>query len=207
MIRALARSLATGLALVSLAGCCWFWRPSGADTLVVVVPSRHDGHVGAVVVNQGDQHELLNSAYASADAQANGHIHRDDLKPDDIERIFGAASAALPRRAVSFTLYFERAQDVLTAESAAKLEQALNMAAGWEASEITVVGHTDLVGSDELNDELSLKRAEHVRRMLIDKGAAAPAVTAVGMGKREPIVHTANGVAEAANRRVEVQIR
>src|SRR5260221_14684450 len=119
MIRASARTLAIALALSSLSGCCWLWRPSGPETIVVVVPSRHDGHVGAVVVGEGEQRELLNSAYATATVRSRGHIHREPLNPDEVQKLFGQASAALPRKAVSFTLYFTRANEVLTDESSA----------------------------------------------------------------------------------------
>jgi OmpA-OmpF porin, OOP family len=207
MIRAFARTLAIALALGSLSGCCWLWRPSGPETVVVVVPSRHDGHVGAVVVGQGEQRELLNTAYATAQVSARGHVHREALTPEEVAGTFGAASAALPRKAVSFTLYFTLAKPVLTDESVAKLDEVLQQAAGWEAAEITVTGHTDRMGTDENNDALSLRRAERIRQMLVDKGANGATVHAVGMGEREPIVPTEDGVKEAANRRVEVTIR
>ena len=207
MIRALARSLAAALALSFLSGCCWFWRPSGPETIVVVVPSRHDGHVGAVVVTKGEEHEVLNTAYATATVRERGHVHREPLKAEDIDKLFGQASAALPRKAVSFTLYFVLAKEVLTDESVARLSEVLKTASGWEAAEITVAGHTDRMGSDESNDALSLKRAESVRQLLIDQSAKPDMVHAVGMGEREPVVPTEDGVEEAANRRVEVMIR
>lgn len=207
MIRALGRPLALALALALLPGCCWLWKPSGPETLVIVVPSRHDGHVGAVVVTKGEQREVLDSAYAAARVKDRGHARRTSLKADDVTRLFGAASAALPRKAVSFTLQFELAGRTLTAESMAQLDQVLAEVANWEAAEIEIAGHTDRMGTPENNDALSLKRAEHVRRLLIDKGADAAAVRAVGLGEREPIVATEDGVAEAANRRVEVIIR
>lgn len=207
MMRAGGRALVLALATTTLPGCCWLWKPSGPETLVIVVPSRHDGHVGAVVVSKGEERQVLDSAYATARVKQRGHVHRTSLRVDEIEQLFGAASAALPRKSMSFTLHFGLAGRELTAESMAKLDQVLAESAHWEAAEIEVVGHTDRMGTPENNEALSLKRAEHVRQLLIGKGASAGTVLAVGRGEREPVVPTEDGVAEAANRRVEVTIR
>lgn len=207
MIGGLGRGAVVALALTLLPGCCWLWRPSGPETVVVVVPSRHDGHVGSVVVTKGAERQVLDSAYASARVGHRGHVRKTALKSEEIEQRFGRASAALPRRAVSFTLHFTLAKQQLTAESKDKLDQVLAEAAGWEAAEIMVTGHTDRMGTDENNDRLSLRRAESVRDMLVRRGARAEAVHAIGMGEREPVVATEDGVAEDANRRVEITIR
>jgi hypothetical protein len=60
---------------------------------------------------------------------------------------------------------------------------------------------------DAFNDTLSRQRAEVVRRALVARGIAADNIVVVGRGKREPIVATADGVAEARNRRVEILVR
>ncbi|MBC7705583.1 MAG: OmpA family protein [Rhodoferax sp.] len=75
------------------------------------------------------------------------------------------------------------------------------------APEVLVVGHTDALGTDSLNDELSMQRARIVRAGLIDKGIDSKRVEAVGRGKRELLVPTRDGVAESRNRRVEIQVR
>ena len=63
------RALAIGPALFFLSGCCNCFVPQEAETTVVVVPSRHDGHVGAVLVTHGKQQRLLNTAYATANSR------------------------------------------------------------------------------------------------------------------------------------------
>jgi outer membrane protein OmpA-like peptidoglycan-associated protein len=75
------------------------------------------------------------------------------------------------------------------------------------APEVVVIGHTDAVGSDEHNDRLSLQRAERIRAQLIALGVAPERVQAAGRGKRELLVPTADQVAEARNRRVEIVVR
>jgi OOP family OmpA-OmpF porin len=75
------------------------------------------------------------------------------------------------------------------------------------AGEAVVVGHTDRVGALEANDRLSLQRAALVRDMLVSAGIAPEAITVVGRGERAPAFMSADEVAEARNRRVEIKLR
>lgn len=206
-----AARLAPALALAQgfLTGCaCWSQPAPQVETLVVVVPSRHDGHVGAVVVNEGDKREVLNTAYASARTVANSQdVARGTMSADEVNRTFAAASEALPHKAVTYTLYFQLAKLELAPESNAVLDAMLSEVASRQAAVIVVAGHTDRIGTDARNDELSLRRAKAVRELVINRGVAAGIVSAVGMGEREPIVPTEDGVAEPKNRRVEILIR
>jgi len=72
-----------------------------------------------------------------------------------------------------------------------------------------IEGHTDSIGGDEFNLDLSLKRAEAVRNWLVERlRIDASNVKVVGLGKTRPIVPT-DGTAEqqALNRRVEIVVR
>jgi OmpA-OmpF porin, OOP family len=203
------RAPALGLALVSLSGCCWMQvRHAEPETLVVVVPSRHDGHVGAVVLHDGEKTEVLDTAYAAARTRAHGEaVERSTLSAEEVTRVFAPASEALPRRASTYRLYFSLATEDLTPESQKTLDQVLSEVATRTAGEIVVTGHTDRMGTPENNDALSQRRAEAVAELVIRRGADRSMVRAIGMGEREPLVETEDGVAEARNRRVEIIVR
>jgi outer membrane protein OmpA-like peptidoglycan-associated protein len=68
--------------------------------------------------------------------------------------------------------------------------------------QVRVVGHADASGSDEFNQVLSLRRAEAVKSYLVQHGAEADMLVAVGVGSTEP-KNPANPTA-AENRRVEI---
>ncbi len=70
-----------------------------------------------------------------------------------------------------------------------------------------MIGHTDRVGTLEANDALSLRRAEAVRALIIERGFEAARVRAVGRGERQPLVATDDEVDEPRNRRVEIVVR
>ena len=109
---------------------------------------------------------------------------------------------------MSFVVRFETGSATkLTAESAAVLEQLNKALVNWPAPQLMIVGHTDRVGTAQANDGLSLKRAQSVAQLLIERGMAAQQIESAGRGEREPLVETADGVANATNRRVEITLR
>lgn len=69
-------------------------------------------------------------------------------------------------------------------------------------------GHTDLIGSDDYNDELSYNRALAIRNWLVESLQLDPnRIKAQGLGKRHPRVLEGDADAQQINRRVEVVIR
>lgn len=71
------------------------------------------------------------------------------------------------------------------------------------AAELTVLGHTDAVGSDAYNIGLSRRRAETVLRALVARGLPPQRLSTVAIGKRQPIADDATPEGRARNRRVE----
>lgn len=69
---------------------------------------------------------------------------------------------------------------------------------------VTVVGHTDTMGTNDYNYSLGGRRAEAVQKMLIKYGIPASQIVAVSAGEEGLAVQTGDGVANAANRRVRV---
>jgi outer membrane protein OmpA-like peptidoglycan-associated protein len=71
-----------------------------------------------------------------------------------------------------------------------------------------IEGHTDLIGGDEPNLNLSIRRAEAVKSYLVESLRMDPErITTRGFGKFSPIVVTGDRDAQAINRRVEVRMR
>ncbi len=69
---------------------------------------------------------------------------------------------------------------------------------------VSVIGHTDTMGSKDYNYALGGRRADVVQKMLIKYGIPASQIVAVSAGEEDLAVPTADGVANAANRRVQV---
>jgi len=58
---------------------------------------------------------------------------------------------------------------------------------GIEDVQVEVIGHTDRIGSARDNLQLSLRRAEAVRQVLVDAGVPAASITATGVGSAQPV--------------------
>jgi outer membrane protein OmpA-like peptidoglycan-associated protein len=159
-----------------------------------------------VIVNSGGKQATLDQPYAGARTGA-AEVKPYQSSAADVQATFGAALAAQPARPRSFQVYFVEGSDAFTEETKATVEQLFAEIARRPAPEIAVVGHTDRVGSDQSNDALSLRRAGLVRGELIKRGVAAENIQASGRGEREPLVPTADNVAEPRNRRVEIIVR
>lgn len=172
---------------------------------VVLLPSA-DGRPSAVVVRDADVELLLNRPYAGTRRSA-GSQSAYSATAEEVQERFAAAFAAQPLRASSYVLYFEPGGNVLTAESQAEFARVRQEVAERAAAEIMVIGHTDRVGSQQLNDGLSKKRAESVRDLLLSVGVPAEKLEVVGRGERDLLVPTEDEVAEPENRRVEISVR
>lgn len=67
---------------------------------------------------------------------------------------------------------------------------------------VQIEGHTDNVGGDDLNQGLSQRRAESVKAYLVQQGIAGSRLTAVGMGKTQPLADNTSDSGRQQNRRV-----
>ena len=75
------------------------------------------------------------------------------------------------------------------------------------AARIAIIGHTDNVGSDAVNNPLSVERAHSVRDYLTTRGVSAARVETAGRGEREPVADNSSESGRAKNRRVEIFLR
>ena len=187
-------------ALIVLAGCS-----STPSDRVILLP-QPDGQPSAVEVTAGTQRLRLDTPYATADLRG-GTLVPGTTTPQAVQQAYGALLSQLPARPRRFTVQFEPNGNRLAGGADAVLAEMRGALALLPAPEVVVTGHTDRVGTLEANDRLSLVRAEAVREILVAGGVPAAAITVAGRGEREPAVPTADEVAEARNRRVEIKIR
>ena len=71
---------------------------------------------------------------------------------------------------------------------------------------VLILGHTDSVGSETLNQRISEERANATKDYLIARGVAFERITAQGRGEREPVADNTSAEGRALNRRVELLI-
>lgn len=72
---------------------------------------------------------------------------------------------------------------------------------------LTIIGHTDSIGSETNNLQLSIRRAEAVMEYLRQRGIALTRMNADGHGEAEPIADNKDEAGRTLNRRVEIHVR
>jgi outer membrane protein OmpA-like peptidoglycan-associated protein len=112
-------------------------------------------------------------------------------------KIAGKDEAA---RAIGFRINFAFNSSLIPQDGTAYLDALAQLLNEERALTVSVEGHTDAVGSEAYNMELSKQRAESVTRYLVEHGVAREQLQPVGKGKSEPLVADPY---DARNRRVQ----
>jgi outer membrane protein OmpA-like peptidoglycan-associated protein len=85
-----------------------------------------------------------------------------------------------------------------------RLAKVSGIVLAYPSLHVAVEGHTDSVGSNEYNQDLSEHRAQSVRDYFVQQGIPASAIEARGFGKSEPIASNDTAEGRQQNRRVEL---
>jgi len=103
---------------------------------------------------------------------------------------------------------FDSNKAVIRKTDASELQKAVDLVKKYPDAKVVVVGYTDDRGSDEYNQRLSERRAQAVKRYLVDNGGVnAGRITAEGKGEADPVGDNKTEKGRFDNRRVEVVIR
>jgi outer membrane protein OmpA-like peptidoglycan-associated protein len=94
----------------------------------------------------------------------------------------------------------------LRSEAREKLAKLSGVVLAHPGLDLAVEGYTDNVGSDEMNQKLSEKRAGSVRTYLVAQGLADGSVTSQGFGMSTPVADNAIAAGRQKNRRVEIVV-
>jgi outer membrane protein OmpA-like peptidoglycan-associated protein len=105
------------------------------------------------------------------------------------------------------SIYFDYESAKIKPESYPYLDTFTEYLKKHESMRFEIIGHTDLHGSDDFNDKLSLERAKSVKEYLTGKGLDEKRFTIKGYGKRKPIIpQLGPDEVDAKNRRTEFKL-
>lgn len=190
------------LAAALLTACA---SPPAPPRTYVALLENADGSTGRVVYNSPRGDATLSRAREAV--ALDDPARSFTLDEAQLQRDAGAAMAAQPLPARSFVLYFEAGDTQINAASRALLPQILQEVQRRPVPELSIIGHTDTVGSSEQNSALALRRAELVAQLLQEAASAARHVETTSHGEHNLLVPTADETPEPRNRRVEVTVR
>ena len=113
------------------------------------------------------------------------------------------AEAAMKALQTKFNnLKFATGSVAMTEDSKAVIKDVAELLSKYPDFKLNVVGHASKDGSDELNQRLSERRAEAVKKELVKMGVEGERIMTEGRGSREPISETDPSL----NRRTEFQV-
>lgn len=112
-----------------------------------------------------------------------------------------------PEAAAVYFVFFDFDSAVVTEAGRAIINQVVADYRAGRVQGISVVGHTDTVGTPAYNQRLSVRRAAAVKQALVRSGVPGNQITTSGMGERQLLVQTPDGVREPSNRRAEIRFQ
>jgi len=117
----------------------------------------------------------------------------------------------IPTQLAKFTgtikgIYFDLDKDTIKPKSRPVLDRAVAVLQEFNTIRIEISGHTDSTGSVEYNRDLSRRRAESVKRYLVEHGVENARVETRGAGPDEPVDTNKTAAGRAKNRRIEFTI-
>lgn len=107
---------------------------------------------------------------------------------------------------MSSDILFDSGSSALAPEAIDRVEKIGNILAKYSDDRVRIMGYTDASGGKAYNEELSLRRADAVKRVLVGCGVQDRQITSLGMGEAQPVASNDNVAGRKKNRRVELHI-
>jgi outer membrane protein OmpA-like peptidoglycan-associated protein len=127
------------------------------------------------------------------------------ITPENARALLGEAAIACRGSVESgFVAYFGFNETNITERARQTLDAVVAAVNKLGTTSLSVVGHTDTVGSVAYNQGLSEARANRVAEALTARGVPAGAMTLAGRSENQPAVDIGDNVREPQNRRVEI---
>lgn len=161
-------------------------RAAGNTALGAIIGATVGGVTGAVIGNQMDKQ---------------AKEIEDQLPDAKVIRVGEGIVVELSEKILfDFNEYF------LTSDAQANLDKIITVLHKYPDTNIEVQGHTDNVGSDSYNQNLSVKRAKSVNSYLKSKDISGSRLSTLGFGEEAPKYSNETTDGRAQNRRVEFLI-
>ncbi|WP_041534939.1 OmpA family protein [Parvularcula bermudensis] len=166
------------------------------------------GVIGAIA---GDDEAALAGAAAGA-ALGGGIGAYMDRQEQELRRELASTGVRVQRVGNDIRLImpgnitFATGQASVRPEFYATLNSVAKVIERYQQTAVLVEGHTDSVGTEDSNVQLSIARAESVGNYLAAQGVAVPRIRAIGYGESQPVASNGTDSGRQQNRRVEIQL-
>jgi len=147
------------------------------------------------------------AAVQSEQARQQAEKEKQDLRArllQQLNTVLATRDSARGLIANMSDVLFKSGSSELLAGARERLAKVSGIVLAYPTLKLSVEGHTDSIGSDDYNQQLSQKRAASVREYLVQQGIASDSIVATGFGKSSPVATNDTPEGRQQNRRVEL---
>jgi len=205
---------------IAFAGCAEMQRPSGRPLesmeTGVLVGVGVGAVVGAVAYHQNRSRGALIGAVGGGLTGAAVGSYMDSQKRDlekNLQQEIQSGEARvekMPNDVVRITMTSHTAFDTdsvnIKPAFHSTLDKLADVVVRYGKTSLTVVGHTDNVGSNQYNQKLSERRAVSVAQYFESRHVSPLRLATLGKGEGEPVASNTTESGRSANRRVEIYV-
>lgn len=148
----------------------------------------------------------VNSSALSLTASTKASASSDQSVVSELAQFLANPSAVAPTAFSLRELNFPNGASQLSAEAVTTTNAIASLLNQYPTVRLRLVGHTDNIGIESVNQKLSMDRAEALKQALINQGIAADRIETAGMGSVQPVADNANENGRSQNRRVDLQV-
>lgn len=170
---------------------------------VVLLPEENN-KLGRIEIQNNNKILIVDKEYQQVEVN-NGTSKI--LTKEEILEEFKDSINSLPKKPITFLLYFQWDSNKIVPKSKNILKEILKEAKKETSTYIDIIGYTDRAGDEEYNKRLSLRRAKNILNILLKNNIKKEKISIEYYGEANPIIQTEDGVARKANRRVEITIK
>ncbi len=212
MRRSLSRRLTALVATGALAlgtTTCAGWTNKERGT---VAGAAAGAAVGGVIADRSGKSTARGALLGAVVGGAAGAIigHQMDQQAKEIQQQIPGAKVERVGEGIQVTfetgLLYDIDSDVVRPEAASNLRNLAESLRKYPETDALIVGHTDATGSDDHNQDLSLRRANSAANYLVAQGVRATRLKTSGRGEQDPIASNDTAAGRQQNRRIEVAI-
>jgi outer membrane protein OmpA-like peptidoglycan-associated protein len=189
-----------GAALLLAAGCA----TAGKDTAIGAgVGGAAGAGIGALI--GGGKGALIGLGVgALAGGSVGLYLDKQHKELEEVAKVKKTENGLLVQ--MDGDILFDSGSAVLKDEAVTQISKLGDIIAKYGDDRVRVEGHTDSQGPAATNEELSLRRADAVKRVLTSRGVQEKQILVLGLGETRPVADNATAVGRAKNRRVELHI-
>jgi len=188
-------------------GISFFFMVGCSKTTVVLLDSGKSKNAVLVSTNKGTQKLDTVGSYVGLSDANSAPSKPKVMSTKEISSRFSEVLEAAPKKAISHIVYFKVNSTELTQESIETLHNAISDIEKSFPCTVDIIGHTDTVGSNEVNSKVSLKRAKYIELLIQNENLKIVSIKSKGYGEEDLLVPTADNIDEARNRNVEIFIK